>query len=616
MFTSLNDVNLNSLLQKNFTPSPSAWEDQVIYFLLLDRFSDNKESGFAVNGTTPLFTGADNGNAVTNSTDAEQWREAGVKFTGGNLKGLTNKIDYLRDMGVTTVWISPVFKQVSFDEHSYHGYGIQDYLSVDPHFGNNNDLKELVDTAHAAGIYIILDIVLNHSGNVFSYNPDRYITTRNGATFIEPRWDNNQYPVAGFNDATGQANIPFISGASGGPDDAISPIEFRHPDSFTRKGQITNWDYEPEFLEGDFFSLKDIHLGEGDVNSYVSSAAFRNLCAVYKFWIAFADIDGYRIDTVKHMGRGATRIFASVIHEFAQRIGKNNFYLIGEITGSRAEAIDILEITGLNAALGIADIQQKMENSVKGLEKPDSYFSLFRNSENEGKGSHTWFRNKIVTMIDDHDKVTEGEHKRRFCADDNGDKLILNALALNAVTLGIPCVYYGSEQLFDGQGSGESGDRYIREAMFGGKFGAFRSKGRHFFDKENRVYKEFAKILAIRKQKTPLRRGRQYLRQISGNGFAFGYPDFINSNEIRSVIAWSRILDELEIVAAINTDFVNELNVWVTVDNDLNKTGKQYECIYSVDSNQLTTVTTVEARNGKAIQIKVPPAGFVLYEMK
>jgi len=110
--------------------------------------------------------------------------------------------------------------------------------------------------------------------------------------------------------------------------------------------------------------------------------------------------------------------------------------------------------------------------------------------------------------------------------------------------------------------------------------------------------------------------GRQYLRQISGNGFAFGYPDFINSNEIRSVIAWSRILDELEIVAAINTDFVNELNVWVTVDNDLNKTGKQYECIYSVDSNQLTTVTTVEARNGKAIQIKVPAAGFVLYEMK
>lgn len=199
----------------------------------------------------------------------------------------------------------------------------------------------------------------------------------------------------------------------------------------------------------------------------------------YKYWIAFADIDGYRVDTVKHMDPGAARIFASVIHEFCQKIGKENFYLIGEITGSRENAFTTLETTGMDAALGIADIQEKMERTVKGRAKPKEYFNLFRNSELVGKESHTWFRNKVITMFDNHDKVSEGNNKTRFCADDNGDKLILNALALNVTTLGIPCIYYGSEQSFDGQGGS---DGYIREAKFGGKFGAFRSKAKHFFD--------------------------------------------------------------------------------------------------------------------------------------
>jgi len=66
------------------------------------------------------------------------------------------------------------------------------------------------------------------------------------------------------------------------------------------------------------------------------SAALRHLCEAYKYWIAYADIDGFRIDTVKHMDMGATRYFVSVIREFAQSIGKENFFLLGEITGGRS----------------------------------------------------------------------------------------------------------------------------------------------------------------------------------------------------------------------------------------------------------------------------------------
>jgi glycosidase len=249
---------------------------------------------------------------------------------------------------------------------------------------------------------------------------------------------------------------------------------------------------------------------------------------------------------------------------------------------------------------------------VKGRVNPKEYFNLFRNSVLIGKESHTWFRNKVVTMFDDHDKVSEGNNKTRFCADDNGDKLILNALALNVTTLGIPCVYYGSEQSFDGQGGS---DRYIRETMFGKKFGAFRSKDRHFFNKQNPVYKELSKILSMRKEKVILRRGRQYLREISGDGINFSYPDFLGaSGEIRSIIPWSRILDGEEMVVAINTDFNNTLSVWVTIDNELHNSSDGFKCIYSIDNTAIGTTANIEERNGKAIKIDVPAAGFVIYE--
>jgi glycosidase len=230
----------------------------------------------------------------------------------------------------------------------------------------------------------------------------------------------------------------------------------------------------------------------------------RYLCEVYKYWIAFADIDGYRVDTVKHMDDGATRYFASVIHEFAQTLGKDNFFLLGEITGGRQNAYETLELTGLSAALGINDIPDKLEYLVKGYRNPNDYFRLFRNSELVHKDSHVWFRDKVVTTFDDHDQVRKGDHKARFCARNRGDKVILNVLALNALTLGIPCIYYGSEQCFDGEGGS---DRYLREAMFGGAFGAFRTKGVHFFDENNPVYQEFAKILQIRQDNIVLRPG-------------------------------------------------------------------------------------------------------------
>ena len=196
---------------------------------------------------------------------------------------------------------------------------------------------------------------------------------------------------------------------------------------------------------------------------------------------------------------------------------------------------------------------------------------------------------------------------------------VVNAVALNALTLGIPCIYYGTEQGFDGVGSDE---RAMREAMFGGAFGSFQSRGRHFFNEDNWMYKAISRILELRANEISLRRGRQYLRQISGNGSDFGYPRKLG-DRLDSLVAWSRMFaSDPEIVVAINTDRANPQIAWVTIDTDTHAVGDTLACIYAFDPiaasqgkvSPQPAGLKVEARNGRAVQITLPPAGLAIFE--
>jgi glycosidase len=622
------DIDFDALTKgRTFFRSPAAWEDEVLYSLMVDRFSDGRENGFRDNagavvttGTTAPFQPGDRGNATTTPAARTRWFDAGGTFVGGTLRGVESKIGYLERLGVTAILVSPVFKQVP-SAGSYHGYGIQNFLDVDPHFGTRADLVSLVNTAHQHGIRVVLDVILNHAGDVFAYRPSEFrcdVFDRSG-TLVgkEPCWqaDGSVYGVDGFRDASGNPTLPFGPvAATNFPDGSIWPGELQDPETFTRKGKIRNWDFDPEFREGDFESLKDIHQGSGPIDEYRPSAALLNLCKAFQCWIAFADIDGFRVDTVKHMDDGAVRLFTSSIQEFAQSLGKENFYLIGEIVGGRRRAFDTLEVTGMNAALGIDDVQDKIEYLVKGSRDPEAYFDLFRNSVLVRKESHAWFRNKVVTTFDDHDQVRKGQKKSRFAHDEGpgqrgSERGSLAALALLATTIGIPCIYYGTEQQFDGHGDN---DRYIREAMFGGAFGAFETHDRHFFDESHPVYRELAKILAIRRREITLRRGRQYLREISGDRVHFGLPRMLGG-VIRSVVPWSRIFNDGEILLALNTDFDAARTAWVTIDAGLHAVGSHLSCMYSTDATQIGNRVRVEDVNGRAVQLTVPAAGFVMY---
>ncbi|MGC2166962.1 MAG: alpha-amylase family glycosyl hydrolase, partial [Gallionella sp.] len=479
------------------------------------------------------------------------------------------------------------------------------------------------------GIYVILDIILNHAGDVFGYqcNPQRYpATDDNGNAYMDPRWDNAPYPVAGWRNAYGEANIPFvaINPSTHGyawPNDAVWPAELQDAATFTAKGRINSWDYDPEYYEGDFVTLKDIHHGDHDrdaqnnriVDSFHETPAFSALCEVYKFWIALADVDGFRIDTVKHMEPGATRYFVSVIKEYTQTLGKENFFLVGEITGGRENAYNTLELTGLDAALGIDDIPDRMDYLAKGWREPRDYFDLFRNSALAKKSSHVWFGKHVVTLFDDHDQVRKGSNKGRFCGDkiNNGYAHLKAVLGLNLTSMGISCLYYGTEQGFDGAGGS---DRFLRECMFGGAFGSLQSTGRHFFNEDHEIYRFIAEVAMLRREHLALRRGRQYLREISDSGEegSFGLPHMIGG-QIRSLVPWSRIFNNREILLAINTDADSTRAAWVTIDSTLHDKSGTLTCLYSTNPAQIGTTVNIERHNGRAVMLTVPAGGFVIY---
>jgi hypothetical protein len=149
--------------------------------------------------------------------------------------------------------------------------------------------------------------------------------------------------------------------------------------------------------------------------------------------------------------------------------------------------------------------------------------------------------------------------------------------------------------------------------LFGGAFGPFRSRDRHCFDDQGPLYQELAKVLALRRERKALRRGRQYLRPISGNGVDFGLPEMLGSR-LRSLVPWSRLFVDEELVLAINTDPDAASTAWVTIDDGLHAAGDELRCLYSTDAGQIGQTATVEARNGKAVRLTLPPAGFAVYE--
>ncbi|HUE70456.1 MAG TPA: alpha-amylase family glycosyl hydrolase [Pirellulaceae bacterium] len=316
--------------RQQFHSSPADWRDEILYFLLVDRFSDGQE------GTRPMLDRGNRAAARPNGSNGwrwDRWAESGAnRWQGGTIAGVRSKLGYLKDLGVSAIWLSPVFKQRGHLD-TFHGYGIQNFLDVDPRFGTREDLVDLVDAAHQAGIRIILDIIFNHSGFNWVYPGD----------VVEPSYRPfpDHYLFGAWLGRTGQP----VGAAVSDLEDGVWPGELQAPACYTRAGMGSLGggdldDPHAEHKRTDFFSLRDFALDNPGVLGHLADC--------YKYWIALTDCDGFRIDTLKHVSFEEGRNFCGAIKEFASNLGKANFFLVGEVAGGDFAQDRYLDVIGHN----------------------------------------------------------------------------------------------------------------------------------------------------------------------------------------------------------------------------------------------------------------------------
>jgi glycosidase len=546
-------------------PSPEDWRDCWIYFLMIDRFNNPA------------------------ADPRHGWNRAYNFRQGGTFEGVREQLGYLRSLGVGAIWLSPVLKTPCPDswEYTYPGYGIQDFLNVDERFGTEQDLVNLVNEAHARGMYVILDIVLNHTARVFDYIyrgkvvdwfSDREIM--DGPLGDEPdiEWLNGfGYPRSDWKNSIPPGGI--LSG-----DDAVWPAEMRRTDFFRRRGdKLTDKAPGGGFARGDFGTMRQLVVEYAAVSpeqrqlreKYGINPVLGILIRIYSYLIAKYDIDGYRIDTVKYVDPDAIEIFGNAIREFALSIGKKNFFTFGEVYDDEQTIANFvgrnnstIEGFGIDAALDFPTFY-KLPAVIKGnlgVETVRQVFSDRKKAENELISSHGEAGRYFVSFIDNHDQNERFKHPQTPM-----EQVFMGMAALFCLQ-GIPCIYYGTEQGLDGtknsDGSPDLGKmESVREALWGKK---------PKFDNNNVYYKQIQSLARLRKEEAALRYGRLYFRQVSGNGTDFGH-----SNGSGGILSFSRILSDREVVFIANTGFNKPFKGHVLVDYDLNRETRKMKIAYS-----------------------------------
>ena len=284
---------------------PFLWENANVYFLLTDRFN--------------------NGNTA-NDLNFDRTKKTGVLrgFMGGDIKGITQKINdgYFTDLGINAIWFSPVAEQIhgSVDEgtgstYGFHGYWAKDWTSLEPNFGTEEDLTELVQTAHKNGIRIILDVVINHTGPVTDKDP-----------FWGDEWVRNM-PQCTYQDYESTVTCTLVENLPDIKTESTQEVELPKPllEKWANEGRL-----EKEMDELDaFFS----ETGYPRTPRYYIIKWLTDYIRKY-------GVDAFRLDTVKHTEESVwADLWAEAVKAFADWkaanpdlvVDDNEFFMVGEV---------------------------------------------------------------------------------------------------------------------------------------------------------------------------------------------------------------------------------------------------------------------------------------------
>ena len=407
------------------------------------------------------------GDAANNNASGSFNAANGTSVHGGDFKGIEQKLDYIKALGATAIWVSPIVLNGSGE---YHGYAGRNFYAVDPHWGTLANLQSMVNAAHARGLLVIQDVVVNHGGTLVT-------TTTGSSTFNYPAGYTLRYQ-----NGTKQYAAPFNTNAAFPTLNSL----------FHNYGSIQDYNDSLQTELGELSGLDDFRTELPYIRT--------NMAAIYNYWIQAAGFDGFRVDTVKHTEMGFWSDWCPRIHAFAATNGRPNFFMFGEVLdGSDAKCGSYTGTQGGGAfKLGsmldyplyfkMNSVFATATGNTKQLE--DRYAALTGNYDPSAQ-------NQLVTFLDNHDQ-------RRFLnsanANNNTNRLAV-ALAFLYSARGAPCLYQGTEQAFNG-----GADPANREDMFDGAYEQGPSLGDNF-NQTHPLFQWVAKLNNLRRLYPALQTG-------------------------------------------------------------------------------------------------------------
>lgn len=468
-------------------------EDEVFYFVVTDRFH---------NGDMANDTGGFGGDSNIHGYDPTRIRH----YHGGDLTGLQKRLPYLKNMGITAIWLTPVFKNIPMqgESASYHGYWITDFTQVDPHLGGNEALKDLVKAAHRANIKIFLDIVINHTADIIRYHechrPD-------GSTKPHAQ-QNNRCPYRSLAQAADNPYTPFIPS---GNEHIKSPLWLNNIEYYHNQGDSTFTGESS--LHGDFYGLDDVKTEHPDVVT--------GMIEIYKYWIGEFDIDGFRVDTVKHVNLDFWQQWAPAIKSHAKEVGRDDFFVFGEVYDGDPQNLSQYTTKGkLDSVLDFGlyfAIRDVIANNT-GTDRLARLFSrddLYRDADSSAS--------QLMNFVSNHDAGRLGEFIKRANPDAEENEILARLKLANAILFfarGIPVIYYGDEQGFVSDGD----DAQAREDMMPSQvtsyndndlIGTDATTADDNFDEDHPLYLDLATKSKLLKAHPGLRRGKQVVHHSS-----------------------------------------------------------------------------------------------------
>ncbi len=492
-------------------------QDEVIYFVLPDRFE---------NGDRANDRGGLTGDRMRTGFDPEH---KGF-FHGGDLKGLQQRLPYIQALGATAIWVGPIFKNKPVqggrgqESAGYHGYWVTDFTQVDPHFGTNADFKALVDAAHARGIKVYMDIIVNHTADVIQFRecdgkqscPYRgiadYPYQRQGGPAGRPI--NSDFAGDAVQSAENFAKLtdpsyaytPYVPAAEA---QVKVPAWLNDPQFYHNRGNTTFTNESSTY--GDFVGLDDLYTEHPRV--------VQGMIDIFGDWIDRYGIDGFRVDTARHVAPELWQKFVPAMLARAEAKGIPNFHIFGEVAYETLDVGMLARHTIVDKFPGVLDFafRQAVLGSVTKPE-PGAWDKFTLGDALYAGGYDTAIT--LPTFVSNHDAGRIGFYVRKALPQASDAEVLARVRLAHAMLLtlrGVPTIYSGDEQGFAGDGN----DQDAREDMFASKvatyndnklIGSSATTATASFGQTHPLFGDIARLSRLRLATPALTRGKQVLR--------------------------------------------------------------------------------------------------------